>query len=266
VQISKAELKYLASFSQKKVRSEEQKFLLEGWRALKEVINSSHKIEMVAVVPRYLEDPDYGKILAQLKERRTPVKEINPSDLKKVADTVHSQGVLALVHQRRFSLDDEFLRKARLMVAADAVNDPGNLGSILRSADWFGVDAVLLAKGCVEFHNEKVVRTTVGSMFHLPVVEDLDLPEALAVMRESGFAIVALAGDGEKIYTELGVQGKMVFVVGNEAHGVSVDVRRVADVVVKIPRVGKAESLNVGVACGIMLAYVRAKTEEREGR
>lgn len=264
MQISRAELKYLASLSQKKVRSEEQKFLLEGWRALKEVINSSHKIEMVAVLQRYLEDPDYERILSQLKQRRTAVKEISPADLKKVADTVHSQGVLALVHQRQFPLNDEFLRRARLVVAADSLSDPGNLGSILRSADWFGVDAVLLGKGCVELHNEKVVRATVGSMFHLPVVENLDLPATLAAMKESGFLIVVLSGDGDKIYTEQGVQGKTVFVLGSEAHGVSADVRHLADVVVKIPRVGSAESLNVGVACGIMLAHARAQIKDHQ--
>jgi TrmH family RNA methyltransferase len=266
VQISKAELKYLASLSQKKVRSKEQKFLLEGWRSLKEVLNSPHKIELVAVVSRYLEDPDYETILSQLKQRRTPLKEISPTDLRKAADTVHSQGVLALVHQRRFSLDDEAVRKARLVVAADAVNDPGNVGSILRSADWFGVDAVLLGNGCVELHNEKVVRSTVGSMFHLPVVEDLDLPQTLVRMKQDGFVIVALSADGDKIYTELETKGKQIFVVGNEAHGVSADVRRAADVVVKIPRAGKAESLNVGVACGIMLAHARAAMKERETR
>ena len=261
MQISKAELKYLASFSQKKVRTEEQKFLLEGWRALKEVLNSSHTIDMVAVVPRYLEDPDYQNILTQFKQRRISVKQISPADLKKVADTVHSQGVVALVRQRGYSLDDELVKRAKLVVAADAVNDPGNLGSILRSADWFGIDAVLLGKGCVELHNEKLVRSTVGSIFHLPIVEGLDLPATLAALKQKGFVITALSGDGEKIYSELEIQGPTVFVLGNEAHGVSADVRRHADLIVRIPRIGRAESLNVGVACGIVLAHVRAAME-----
>ena len=264
MQISKAELKYLASLSRKKVRSEERKFLLEGWRALKEVINSPSVVEMVAVLPRYLEDPDYAKLLDQLKQRRTPIKEISQGDLKKVADTVHSQGVVALVRQRQFALDDRLVEGARLIVAADEVNDPGNLGSILRSADWFGADGVLLGKGCVELYNEKVVRSTVGSIFHIPVAEGLDLSEALNAMKKRGFLIVALSGDGPKRYSEVDVKGKTVFVLGNEAHGVSAGVRRVADDIVKIPRFGKAESLNVGVACGIMLAYARAATKQYE--
>jgi TrmH family RNA methyltransferase len=266
VQISKAELKYLASLTRKKVRWEEKKFLLEGWRALREVINSPSTVEMVAVLPRYLEDPDYAKLLDQLKQRRTPVKEISQSDLKKIADTVHSQGVLALVHQRRFAPDDEFVRGAKLVVAADEVNDPGNLGSILRSADWFGADAVLLGKGCVELYNEKVVRSTVGSILHLPVAEELDLPETLNAMKKGGFLVVALSGDGPRLYTEVDVERKMIFVLGNEAHGISAGIRRVADAVVKIARIGKAESLNVGVACGIMLAYATAARKEHDAR
>jgi TrmH family RNA methyltransferase len=257
VQISKNEIKYLHSLSQKKARQAEKKFILEGWRALKEVLQSSFHVELVVVLPQYFNDPDYQKILTQIHERRISVKEITERELKKVADTVHSHGVIALVHQQPALLDDSLLRRTGLIVAADAVSDPGNIGSILRSADWFGADAVLLGSGCVELYNEKVIRSTVGSIFHIPIVENVDLPSVLSRLRKKEFFVAVASGDGKQTYTDVAYKRKNVLVLGNEAHGVAKEVKAVADVVMKIPKYGKAESLNVGVACGIILAQAR---------
>lgn len=265
MKVSKADIKYFRSLSQKKVRQAERKFILEGWRALKEVLNSPSTVETVAVLSRYLQDPDYESILTKLGERGASVKEVTEAELNQVADTVHAQGVLAVVQQKTHSLDSVQLDKSSLVVAADAVSDPGNLGSMIRSSDWFHADFVLLGRGCVELYNEKVVRSTVGSLFHVPIVEGVELTEALSSMKKNGFSIVAFSGDGKQSYTTLEQSVRTVYVLGSEAHGVSREVRNVADVVVRIPKYGKAESLNVGVACGIVLAHVRAEQERRKG-
>ncbi len=265
MRVSKTEMKYFRSLSQKKIRQAERKFILEGWRALKEVLNSSSRVETVAVLPRYLQDPDYESILSQLGERGASIKEVTEVELNQLADTVHAQGVLAVVHQKTHSLDSVRLGQSAVVVAADAVSDPGNLGSIIRSADWFDVDLVLLGRGCVELYNEKVVRSTVGSLFHVPIVDGVDLTVVLAVVKKKGFSVVAFSGDGKQPYTSLEQSARMVYVLGSEAHGVSREVRTAADVVVRIPKYGKAESLNVGVACGIVLAHRRAEQERRKG-
>lgn len=262
---SKAEIKYIRSLSQKKVRQEERKFVVEGWRALKEVLNSSSKVDLVAVLSRYFEDPDYESILSKLKERGIPTKELTETELKGVADTVHAQGILAVVQQKPQTLDGDRLSRASVIVAADAVSDPGNLGSIVRSSDWFDVDMVLLGRGCVELYNDKVVRSTVGSIFHVPVIEGVDLPTTLGPLKERGFSIVAFSSDGKKSYSDQPFAEKMVFVFGSEAHGISREVRGVADWIVRIPKYGKAESLNVGVACGIVLAHMRNQREKKKG-
>lgn len=259
--LSKNEIKYLHSLSQKKVRQAEKKFILEGWRALKEVLNSSFQIELVAVLPQFLENPDYAKTISEVEERKIPVKELTELELKKIADTVHSQGIIALTHQKTFSLDHNLLRRSSLIVAVDSMSDPGNLGSILRSADWFGVDAVLLGKGCVELYNEKVVRSTVGSIFHLPIVESVDLQHALPEMKKNDFWVIAASADGRESYTLAKTKAKNALVFGNEAHGVTKEIRGIVDAVVKIPKFGQAESLNVGVACGILLAHLREKNQ-----
>ncbi|MBI3586961.1 MAG: RNA methyltransferase [Ignavibacteriales bacterium] len=261
--LSKNEIKHLHSLSQKKVRHAEKKFILEGWRALKEALNSSFQIELVAVLPQYLENQDYAKTISEIGERKIPLKELTELELKKIADTVHSQGVIALTHQKPFSLNDNALKQSSLVVAVDSVSDPGNLGSILRSADWFGVDAVLLGKGCVELYNEKVVRSTVGSIFHLTIIEGVDLQLALPEAQKNDFWVMAASGDGKEPYTLAKTKPKNVLVFGNEAHGVTKEIRTIADAVIKIPKFGRAESLNVGVACGILLAHLREKTQMR---
>jgi len=265
MRVSKADIRYLRSLSQKKVRQAERKFILEGWRALKEVLNSSSKVETVAVLSRYLQDPDYESILTKLGERGASIKEVSETELSQVAETVHAQGVVAVVHQKTCTLDGFRFGESSVVIAADAVSDPGNLGSIIRSSDWFDIDMVLLGRGCVELYNEKVVRSTVGSLFHVPIVEGVDLTDALAAMKKKGFSIVAFSGDGRQPYTRLEASARTVYVLGSEAHGVSREVRSTADAVVRIPRYGKAESLNVGVACGIVLAHMRAEKERRKG-
>ena len=255
--LSLNERKYLHSLSQKKIRHAERKFLLEGWRALREALNSPSAIEMVVVQPRYLLDPDYQKIISEIRARRIPLKEGSELEFQKIADTVHSQGVVALVRQQEHRLDEPAFKRGSLLLALDAVADPGNLGTVLRSAAWFGVDGVLLGKGSVELYNEKVVRSTVGALFHMPVVEGVELEQVLPSLKQEGFLIVAASGAAPTVYTEMPVRSKIVIVLGSEAHGVGKGILKEAEMVVKIPRYGNAESLNLGVACGILLAYIR---------
>ena len=263
--ITKNEIKFIRSLSQKKNRQTEQKFVVEGWRALKEVLNSASKVEIAGVLPRYMDDPDYKGILSKLEERGAVLRELTEVELNALADTVHAQGVIAVVQQKKRLLEVDVLKKASLVVVADSVSDPGNLGSIIRSSDWFNVDLLLLGKGCVELYNDKVIRSTVGSIFHLPIVEDNELLPALRLLKENGFSVIALSGDGKHSYEDQPMPGKLAIVLGSEAHGVSAEVRALADDVVRIPKHGKAESLNVGVACGIVLAHIRSQRETKKG-
>ncbi|MBI3005062.1 MAG: RNA methyltransferase [Ignavibacteriales bacterium] len=257
MRLSRSELKYLRSLSQKKFRDEEKKFLVEGWRAVKDALNSAFKIELAAVLSKYVESPDYRAILQQLQDRRVTLKEINEIELRQISDTVHAQGIIALVHQKKYDPSQLIKGRPRVLVVTDGIADPGNLGSILRTADWFGVDAALLGKGSVELYNEKVVRSTAGSIFHLPVVEDVDLGESLEMLKKNGFFIAATASESKTDYAFLERKPKMAIVLGSEARGIGKQAKDIADIIIKIPRFGKAESLNVGVACGIILAHLR---------
>jgi TrmH family RNA methyltransferase len=265
MRLTRNEIKFVRSLSLKKIRQLEQKFVVEGWRALKEVLSSPSKVVLVGVLRRYVDDPDYSGILSKLEERGAVLRELTETELHALADTVHAQGVIAVVQQKKRSLDADFLKKASLVVVADSVKDPGNLGSIIRSSDWFNIDLLLLGKGCVELYNDKVVRSTVGSILHLPIIEDVELAATLKMLKENSFSVIAFSGDGKRSYEGESMAGKIAVILGSEAHGVSAEVRALADAVVHIPKYGKAESLNVGVACGIALARVRSLQEEKKG-
>ncbi len=143
------------------------------------------------------------------------------------------------------------------VVACDGINDPGNMGTILRICDWFGIDAVLLGKGCVELYNEKVVRSTAGSILHIPILENISLMHELPKMKQNGFSLLATALDGKILGQEYLFPAKSVLILGSEAHGVSGDIFSLADETITIPSYGKAESLNAGIACGIIAAKWR---------
>jgi TrmH family RNA methyltransferase len=255
--LTPSELRYLSSLAQKKFRQREKKFLLEGWRPLKDALNAGWKLDLVSVLTSYAGDPDYGSILGQAAERKIPVKEISERELAKVSMTVHAQGVVAVAHQRAAEADELLSAPEGVLILTDRVTDPGNLGTLIRTGDWFGARGIVLGKGSVELYNEKVIRAAIGSMFHLPIAESIDLPEFIAALKAAGAYVVALSADGSTPFDEAPPRHWTALVVGSEAHGISADVRGAVDDVLKIPRYGRAESLNVGVACGIILAHIK---------
>jgi RNA methyltransferase, TrmH family len=258
VNVTQTEIKFLRSLQQKKIRDTEHKFLLEGWRPLRDALESAFSIEMIAVLPGTGHTPEHQSILAIAQNHNIPIKDLREVQLKQISDEVHSQGVVALIQQQRATLDSTVRRNGRFIVACDNISDPGNLGTILRTCDWFGVDAVLLGEGCVSLYNEKVVRATAGSLFHLTVIEQLNLKTTLSDLQSEKFKLLATALDGNPLGSSLGTE-KSILLLGSEAHGVNPSLLQQADEVVSIPRFGNAESLNVGIACGIFLAHWRIR-------
>jgi RNA methyltransferase, TrmH family len=249
----------LRSLTQKKVREREMKFVIEGWKSLKDALSSDFKIEFVAMKREYADDPDYASFVREIGKRGIELKDISEVEIKQVSDTVHAQGVLALLRQKTRSIDDVLKTESSLAVFLDRIADPGNMGTIVRTCDWFGVDCLILSEGCVDLYNEKVVRSTSGSVFHIPVVENMETNPTLLQLKERGFQIIAASGDAKISYVEARYKEKKVIVFGNEARGIHSEVHRLADVDVSIPRRGKAESLNVAIACGIILSHLRIR-------
>jgi TrmH family RNA methyltransferase len=251
-------LKDLRALAQKKFREEQDLFLIEGFRLVTEAADSDFEFIEVYHTHGAAEDHLVKALLHKL-QRKTRVTLTTERELESFTDTVQAQGIAAVLRQKHAS-PEALLRNNgghSIIVAADAVSDPGNLGSMIRTCDWFGVDAIALGVNTVDLYNPKVVRSTMGGLFHLPIIDGVDLPVLLSKAKSAGYTVYVTDTEGTAHFDRLKYASKSLVVFGNEAWGASEAVKVLADARVVIRRYGAGESLNVGVACGIILSSMR---------
>lgn len=254
--LTKQQLADIKLLLQKKYREEQQRFIIEGWKAVREAVDAHAEIDAVLV----RDDEQEHEALSKVRRSVKRVFVVSSKQMESLSDAVTAQGVIAVLpFFPSMGTEMAFLKKKdALIVAVDGVADPGNLGTIIRTCDWFGVDAVVLSKGTVELYNPKVVRSTMGSLFHLPIVASTDLPEFLHRCQAQRFTLWSTELNGSEDLRNVSFTGKNVIIIGSESHGVSKEVSASAQHSLLIPRFGKAESLNAALACGIILAKVRS--------
>jgi TrmH family RNA methyltransferase len=260
--LTKNQRRDLHALSQRRFRDETDLFLVEGARLVREAVGSAFDIAEVYHTAAFGATPEGAKLLDALRRRSTLIT-VTEKELEGFSDTVHAQGVAAVLLQRHDTPSTLMKQTegASALVAVDAMADPGNLGSIIRTCDWFGVDGLLIGRNSVDLYNPKVVRSTMGGLFHLPIVQEVDLPVALTRAKELGYTVYATDAGGPAHFDRVAYASKSVVVFGNEAWGISDAVSGSADVRVSIRKYGSAESLNVGVACGIVLSAMRKLKE-----
>ena len=240
-------VKEWASLLDRRGRDKTGCYLVEGPHLVLEALKSDAVVRTVV----YAQDRGIPEELLPWKDRSRWVA-ASPEVMRKCSDTVHPQGVFAVVEKWRPSAAPLLEKPDVLAVVTDAVQDPGNLGTIIRSADAAGADGVILGKGTVDPYNPKTVRSTMGSLFHIPVVE-ADLAELLPQANARGIRTVCTSLHAARSCYELDLRQAVWFVVGNEASGVSPSVRQLATDEVIIPMRGGAESLNVAMAATVLL-------------
>jgi RNA methyltransferase, TrmH family len=171
---------------------------------------------------------------------------------KALADTETTQGVFAVCRQK----DSEALNESKTFLLLDGLQDPGNIGTIIRTAEASGIDAIVLGKGTVDLYNPKVLRSAQGSHFHLPIIKG-DLSEIIPVLKEKGIPVYGTALENGEEYTTVKTQESYALIVGNEGSGMSGEILSLTDQNLYIPIYGKSESLNVAIAAGILLYYFK---------
>ncbi len=247
--ITRAEIKYYSSLLQKKYRQQEKKIIAEGDKLVTEGIESGFKPEVVLTTASFFESQqDYFNSLRNFR-----IEQITAADLKKLTDTRTPQEIIAVFP---FIDNSSSLKKLSrpLLVYLDNISDPGNTGTILRNCDWFGVKDVLISKGSVELYNPKVVRSSMGSVFHLNIFEDIGIKQ-LEELKKKGYSIICSDLMGEDVY-EFEMPGKCIVGFSNEAHGPDNSLRELSDHIISIKKKGKAESLNVASASAVILSLL----------
>lgn len=174
---------------------------------------------------------------------------------KQVATTTSPSGVLAIAAMQSHSLSHCLKREKTLIVVLDSVQDPGNLGTIIRTSYAFGASGVVLLPGCVDHYNPKVVRSAMGASFALPIVTDRGQEEVIAFLRKNEVQSIALDPRAGEHFDQLNVKGPLAFFFGNEGHGFAGDTLALVDHTVRIAMINEAESLNVAISAAIVLFH-----------
>lgn len=241
------------SLSKRSVRERTGRFAVEGPQGVREAVRyAGARVRDVYVTSEALER--YATdIVDPARAADLWVHEVTPEVLAAMAETDAPQGVLAVVDRAAPTLADVLASGPRLLVLLTHVRDPGNAGTVIRGADAAGADAVLVSAASVDVESSKVVRSTAGSLFHLPVVTGLDVAATLADLSAHGIRTYAADGAGTTLLPDANLSVPHCWVMGNEAWGLDAEVRDSCDDVVRVPIHGRAESLNLAMAATVCL-------------
>ena len=246
--LSKATIKYIQSLQHKKFRDEEGVFIAEGPKLIKELLEGNiFTCKAIYALPEWAEMQS-----ANLKNGLAfPVELIKHFELEKISSLIKPNQVLALFEKK--TVNNKPILKNKISLVLDDIQDPGNLGTIIRIADWFGVENVICSLHTADMYNSKVVQSTMASLQRINLIYT-DIPTWLE--GNKSIRIFAAALHGEPLQS-IGSLKEGIIVIGNESKGISDAVMQLAHEKITIPRYGQAESLNAGVAAGVILYEVR---------
>ncbi|MGZ8525200.1 MAG: TrmH family RNA methyltransferase [Chitinophagaceae bacterium] len=242
--LNKSQAKYIQSLGHKKVRDEEGVFIAEGPKIVKEILASAraNMLQLYALeewIVAYKNDCNGIDII-----------EVNEDDMTKISQLTTPNKVLAVVKKQETK--EVFSLKGNVSLVLDTIQDPGNLGTIIRIADWFGIERIICSRECADIYNPKVVQSTMGSIVRVKMLYT-DLAPWL--QQQKDIIIYAAALDGQDV-TAMKKISEGLIVIGNESKGIHPEISAMANVKIAIPQRGKAESLNAAVATGIILSHI----------
>lgn len=236
--------KRCSKLEQRKYRDTFNAYLVEGEKFVLDALSTGQQIEHIIL------REDYGK--AHLFEREETVF-MDSKLFSKLIQTKSSQGVLAIVKKREADRDSFFEKEGGNYIVLDRLQDPGNIGTIIRTADAAGYSGVITIRGTGDLYSPKIVRAAAGSVFRMPAIEMETPQEAAAFLKKAGKKIVSTCFDTELYYYDTDLKRNIGLVIGNEGNGISQELIELSDLKIKIPMDGSIDSLNASVAAGILM-------------
>lgn len=245
-------VKQLVKLRDRRPRDEAGVFLVEGYREIRRALEKNVVLAELYVAPEWFLGENEPGLIAAAEAAGAKVFELSRDAFAKVAYRERPDGLLAVVPQWKRTLEDLTLKPQPFLLVVEAIEKPGNLGTILRSADAAGCDAVIVCDPVTDIFNPNVVRASTGVLFSVPLVVD-ESSRVLAWLKQKGMRTVATTPAAEKIYSDVDLRGPLAIVMGSEQYGLSDFWLKNADVPVRIPMAGQADSLNVAMATIITL-------------
>lgn len=253
---SNVQIKEISALLKKsKERKEKKVFVIEGRKMFEEICQDTSRVVKAYFSDSYVKEQYAKKALPQI-----PYEIVADTVFAAMAETVTPQGVLAIVKMPEYSLS-EMIKNAGTLVLLENVRDPGNLGTIIRTAEAAGVSGVILSKESVDIYNPKVIRSTMGAVYRVPFLYVEDFKKLLLELKKQKVRLLAAHLRAQKTFDNADYSGKVGILIGNEANGLSEEVSEFAEEKVLIPMAGSVESLNAAIAAALLMyeAYRKQK-------
>ena len=249
-------IKHVKKLKDKKHRDESNEYIIEGIKLIEEAVKENAKIKKIIIcedTTRTYEIPTH--IMYEIAKYECVY--VTDKIFASITQVTNPQGIMAIIEKNEIDVQIDYTQD--IIVALDDVQDPGNLGTILRTVDSIGLNQIIVSKGTADAYNSKVVRSTMGAIFRVKIIEVENLVQAIKEMRRHHFKLMVTSLQTENSIYDIQFNKKII-VIGNESNGVSKEIQEMADEKAKIPMLGKTESLNASVAAGVvMYEYVRQK-------
>ncbi len=236
----------------RKKKEAEHLVMIEGPNLIGSALREAVRLQEVFVTKAFAGDPTQRACIGGAQRSGAEIIEVGGHVMEKLASSETPQGIVALAEWRPLSLRDLHLPGSPIIAVADGISDPGNLGTLIRTADAAGAAAVVLLEGSCDPLSQKALRASAGSIFHLPVIAE-ERGTFLGWLRDHGIRLIVTAADSDRTIFDVRLIGSIAIAFGNEAHGVSPELRAAAGLSARIPLQGKAESLNVAASATVVL-------------
>ena len=251
------QMKHLSQLMKRaKERKKEQVFVVEGIKMFQEA--PADTVVSVYVSESFLEKPEHEKCLQGYR-----YEVVSDAVFREISDTQTPQGILAIVRMPKYDLPDLLQGDHTHLLILESVQDPGNLGTIVRTSEGAGMSGVIMSRECVDLFNPKVVRSTMGAIFRVPFCYVQSLTDVIDRIKSAGCEVFATAMEGSEVYDQLDYTKGAAFIIGNEANGVSDEVFEKASKRIRIPMEGKLESLNAAVSAAIIMYEIARQKREK---
>jgi RNA methyltransferase, TrmH family len=249
-------IKEIVHLRDRHYRNRSNKFIIEGYREILRALEADYPVEQLFICPQFFLGENESALIDRLQKKDVQIFTCESAVFQKISYRDRPDGLIALAPQRHQSLTNlENLLRGHakpFLLVAEAIEKPGNLGTILRSSDAVALDGLIVCDSCTDIYNPNVVRASVGTLFTVPVIE-AETSETIAWLRKRGIAILAATPSAAQEYTEADLTGPLAIVVGTEQLGLSEAWMTQADLQVRIPMLGRADSLNVATATTLLL-------------
>lgn len=249
---SNPKIKQALDIKNKRGKHKHNTFIIEGPNLIEMALAFGQQINEVFFTNRFSSKKDGQKLLRQVSKATNELFEITDQLLNKLADTETPQGIIAIAAYKPIALEEITFKSIPLIIIVDGVQEPGNFGTIIRTSDAAGADAVIILKGTCDAFMQKTLRATAGSIFNIPIVY-AETDTLLEWLKSKAIQLIVTALDSRESIFDADLKKPLAFIFGNEAHGVSAMLKKKADLTLKIPLIGKAESLNVSASAAICL-------------